>query len=100
MKYQILQLKDLTKVSYAFMEYDYAKDHNFDLQDYEVVYEGETNSISQDNSILEELFCDFNCGVHPDFKGHSMSVSDIVQLTDDKGSRFYYCDPLGWTRLD
>ena len=31
-----------------------------------------------------------------DFKGHSLSMSDIVALIDDKGTRWYYCDWIGW----
>ena len=101
MKYHILQLKDIKNVEYAFMEYDYAKDHNFDLQDYEVVYEGEIEPKDGIiyHELLETIFCDFNCGVHPDFHGHSLSVSDIVQFTDGKESRFYYCNPLDWVKL-
>ena len=101
MKYQILQLKDITKCPYAFLDFEDAKKNGFDLQDYEVLYEGEVilENNETHNDVLEMLFCDFNCGVHKDFQGHSLSVSDIVQLTEDKDSKFYYCDPLGWTEL-
>jgi hypothetical protein len=33
---------------------------------------------------------------HPkDFRGHSLSVSDIVQMEDE----FYYCDSFGWKKI-
>ena len=38
---------------------------------------------------------------HPeDFKGHSLSVSDIVILTNsDSIRKMYYCDLYGWSEI-
>ena len=44
---------------------------------------------------LEELFKIFNIKIPEDFKGHSLSVSDIVEI-DGKN---YYCDFVGWEEL-
>ena len=41
MEYKVLQLKDIKKVKYAFMDYDFAKKHSFNLSDYNIVYEGD-----------------------------------------------------------
>lgn len=45
---------------------------------------------------LEELFYKFNTDMHPLFRGHSMSTSDIV--VTDKGA--YFCDSIGFKKVD
>lgn len=64
------------------------------LDDYDKVYSGE---IEGDNTeeILEDLFYMFNCHHPEDFKGHSLSVGDIVEL----GEEFWYCDSFGWKQI-
>ena len=44
---------------------------------------------------LEYIFYKFNCEHPEDFKGHSLSVSDIVKLGDD----YFYCQSLGWKNV-
>lgn len=97
MKIRILQLKDLSNTDYAFMDYDYAKKHNFNLNDYKIVYEYEkkNNIWLNDIMTLEETFTTFNCYHPDDFKGHSLSVSDVVTLDD----RYYYVDSIGFTKI-
>lgn len=93
MKYKIKQIKDVENCAYAFKRYEWAK-NVLDLNDYEVVYEGELNYLEMPNA-LEELFKIFNIKIPEDFKGHSMSISDIVEI-DGKN---YYCDMIGWKEL-
>lgn len=45
---------------------------------------------------LEELFEQFNTKWHPLFRGHSMSVSDVV-VTDDGA---FFCDSVGFEKID
>lgn len=92
MKYKILQLVDLSK--YGFMRYEFAKNHGFSFDDYKIVYEGECKD-DDDIETLEHLFYIFNCDHPADFKGHSLSVSDLVELD----GVCYYCDNLGWVSL-
>ena len=36
------------------------------------------------------------------FKGHSMSVSDIVKICingDENKAKYYYCDSFGWVDI-
>ena len=98
MHYKILQIKKalVSTGTYLFMSYDYAKKHDFDLRDYDVVYEGEKDDYYGHEDTLESLFFIFNCKQPKDFKGHSLSVSDIVELD---GS-YYYCDFAGWKHLN
>ena len=93
MNYKIKQIKDVENCEYAFRHYNWVKD-KINLDDYEVVYEGELDCQEIQNA-LEELFDIFNIGRPKDYKGRSMVVSDIVEI-DGKN---YYCDAAGWVEL-
>lgn len=94
MNYKLLQIKNLEECPYVFMRFKFADTHGFDLKDYKVVYKGEVED-GDPQEILENLFVKFNVNHPEDFKGHSLSVSDVVQLGDD----YYYCDSFGWTKI-
>lgn len=93
MKYKIKQIKDIRNCEYAFMHYNWCKDQ-INLDDYEVVYEGELEC-SEISDALEELFEIFNVRRPEDFEGRSLSVSDIVEVDGEN----YYCDAVGWKKL-
>lgn len=94
MKYKIKQIKDIKNCGYSFEWWDWAKE-KFSLDDYEVVYEGEIEG-ENPNAVLEELFEIFNIRHPEDFHGHSLSVSDVVELDGVN----YYCDSVGWVKLE
>lgn len=49
---------------------------------------------------LEEIFKIFNIEQPTGYRGHSLSVSDIVELEDDNGKcRFFYCDVFGFQEV-
>ena len=51
---------------------------------------------------LEDVFQKFNID-HPDgYKGRSLSVSDVVEITesDDLEPGFYFCDSVGFKKVD
>ena len=96
MKYTILQLKNIRDSRYAFMSYDYAKEHGLSLDDYDVVYEDEIETGRYIENTLENIFTKFNINRPEDFKGHSMSVSDIVIL----GGEYWYTDSFGFKKLN
>ena len=98
MKYEIWQLKEVNRRAYGFMDYEWACEHGFKLDDYEKVYESELddNAAWDEEIYLELLFRIFNVNRPKDFKGHSLSVSDIVVLNGKK----FYCDSLAWKALD
>ena len=93
MKYKIKQIKDVENCEYAFRHYNWVKD-KIDLNDYEVVYEGELDYPKMPNA-LDELFDMFNVRRPNNFRGRSMSVSDIVEVDGEN----YYCDAVGWIKL-
>lgn len=63
---------------------------------YDKVYEAEyTGSETETNDILEDLFTIFNISKPEDFKGRSLSVSDIVVVDGVP----YYCDLFGFKEI-
>ena len=65
------------------------------MDHYNKVYEGHVMSGKHHNALLEELFQKFNLDRPEDFRGHSLSMSDIVKLND----KLYYCDSIGWVEV-
>lgn len=100
MNYIILQPNSYCE--YAFESWASAKEV-FSLTDYHVVYSGSidgtmTGFSSEDEFIhakLEDLFMIFNMKIPEDFKGHSMSLSDIVILD----GVVWYCDSFGFVNV-
>ncbi|WP_294852421.1 YodL domain-containing protein [uncultured Oscillibacter sp.] len=95
---RIWQLKNDTPVEMRFISYEalQARFGEPDPSHYAVVYDGqiETND-------LEEIYSKFNVGTHPpSYMGHSMSMSDVVELYDDSGNEFFYCDRMGFQKID
>ena len=68
-------------------------------ENYEAVY-AHGIRISEDvTQTLENLYYIFNQARPEDFKGHSLSVSDIVALKRDGVVSYYYCDSVGFKEL-
>ena len=68
-------------------------------ENYEAVY-AHGIRISEDvTQTLENLYYIFNQARPEDFKGHSLSVSDIVALKRDGVVSYYYCDSVGFREL-
>lgn len=61
---------------------------------YNLVYDGqiETND-------LEGIWIKFNNHHPPSYAGHSLSMSDVVELYDHTGSEFHYVDRFGFQRI-
>lgn len=93
--YTILQLGEQSEKLFANLPHLNSQDNGFDLNDYHTVYNG---SITADNQTeaLEQLYTIFNINHPNDFKGHSLSVSDVVKLNDT----LFYCNRIGWKKLD
>lgn len=52
-----------------------------------------------DTNDLEAIYERFNVNHPADFEGHSLSMSDVVELYDSSGSEFHYCDRTGFTEI-
>lgn len=93
---RIWQLKPDVDVRMKFVGYDKLL-KNFgepDPGNYQIAYDGqvETND-------LEELYTKFNIDHPPGYEGHSLSMSDVVELYDETGSSFHYVDHFGFKEI-
>jgi len=97
MRFKLYQIKRqlVSTGTYLFMSYEYAKNHDFDIHDYELVYEGDIDAGRYIEDTLENIFTKFNIDIPDDFKGHSMSVSDIVEINGE----FFYTNSIGFKSL-
>lgn len=97
----IYQIKNLASCKYAFRDYEEAVSYGeFNLNDYECVYiyiQPSTSANMQKSveDLLEEVFFKFNVDRPNNFTGHSLSVSDIVDVDGVK----YYVDPYGFAKI-
>ena len=64
-------------------------------ENYEMVY---TAPLTEQDS-LESIYTRFNIDHPADFKGHSLSVSDIVVLHHDGKDTAHYCDRFGFSQV-
>ncbi len=94
MEYKIYQLGH-NEEGYKFMFLPYRENRVAPRSLYEVVYAGTVEEIGDPLAVLESLFTKFNANHPDDFRGHSMSVSDIVELD----GKCYYCDSIGFVEL-
>ena len=97
--YQIDLERDTNAV--AFESYDLlpksqgTQDVDSDL--YNRVYEGEVEAKD-----LEDVYRIFNIDKPEDFKGRSLSVSDVVEIVESDSAKpgFYYCDSIGFKDIE
>ena len=72
-----------------------------DIRDYCCVWANDDADFRGDDlDICEDLFAKFNANLPKGFGGHSMSVSDIVEIHVDGKMRFYYCDRFGFKLIE
>ena len=70
-----------------------------DIDHYEVVYVGELTKSGDQTDVLEGLYTKFNIDHPADFKGNSLSVSDIVALQVAGVVSCHYVDSIGFAEL-
>lgn len=88
---------------YAFMPYKFAKEHNFNIDDYKLVAEFEINNggmtYRNEYGLLDHIFMLGNTvqelrDKNP--KMRSISVSDIISINGN----LFYVEPSGFTRIE
>ena len=100
--YDVLQLKRIDETTdIRFMNYHYLEDHDIHptIEHYDVVYHGSLEQSAAPASQLEDLYVKFNINHPADFRGHSMSVSDIVALKVAGEVSCHYVDSFGFKEL-
>ena len=86
-----------TEHDYRFMNLDFVKRHGMEVNraDYELVYTAPLTEKDTPEAIYER----FNIQRPADFTGHSLSVSDVVVLSDGKSIKVCYVDSIGFAEL-
>ena len=94
--YQIRE--DSPGENYAFMNMRFIESHGMQIkkEDYKLVYLGELSG----NMSLDDIFERFNIDRPEDFRGHSLSVSDIVVLNDGEKVTAHFVDSISFEQLD
>lgn len=102
MKITIYQMTDSNDEIHnlMFMDYKYISKRINIVSDFKKYYTKkyeyeDTFTTNKEEVILDEVFTKFNLNRPNDFKGHSLSVSDVVSLDD----KLYFCDGFGWRLL-
>lgn len=99
-KYEIYQMK-LSEANRGiqFLSYETVMEMKPDLSldDYDLKYSGTYNIGIRKTmkDILDGIYCVFNYARPSDFKGHSLSVSDIIRIED----KYYYVNSYGFVEL-
>ena len=109
-KYGIYQLKDNPELrqfrfegTESLKRMGITKD-NFDaikMENYNLIYVGELSELQgqTQEETLEAVYEKFNIDHPVDYKGHSLSVSDIVVLHQDGENTAHFVDSFGFTTL-
>ena len=82
-----------------FLSYDeVSKIDTITRNNYKCVY---TYTLPEGSGInLEDIYAKFNIDRPSDFRGHSLSMSDIIVVDEGGDSSAYYCDRFGFKSLD
>ena len=100
-KYSIYQVKRGEEYSrLSFNSWNELKKFNlpFDKNNYEEVYGGYVSDVSRSQGrgvILDNIYTKFNIDRPEDFRGHSLSVGDVIVLEDNNVSSAFYVDSYG-----
>lgn len=94
---RVWQLKPDVDIRMKFIGYDELV-RDFGPPDpvhYQQVFDG-----TVDTNDLEALYAKFNIDHPPGYTGHSLSMSDVVELYDELASTFHYVDRFGFKQVD
>ena len=100
MRIRIYQIADASESQNRFMDYDYAMEHGgIDESAYKNVFYGDVEAKD-----LEDIYQLFNSKRIPTHQGHSLSVSDIIQVLESDDERLngkcLFCDAIGFKTVD
>ena len=87
--------------AYRFMNYDYLQSKGVTPErgGYDAIYTGGFMDYGNARTNLDMIYQRFNVDHPADFKGHSLSVSDIVALKKDGVVSCHYVDSIGFREL-
>ena len=95
--YQVNMSRDPNHI--AFMNYEslpkFQGSSEIDSSVYDKVFEGDVNCTN-----LEEVYQMFNLNHPAGYKARSLSVSDVVEVIQEDGTRdFHFCDSFGFRKV-
>ncbi|MBR1382569.1 MAG: DUF3849 domain-containing protein [Ruminococcus sp.] len=95
MKIRIFQLK--SGDTNAFMSLDFTNEHGgIKAGNYKQIWGGTMVAAG-----LEDIFTRCNIGKQPPgYNGHSLSVSDIIEICEGKDKGFYFVDGFGYKKVE
>ena len=87
--------------AYRFMNYDYLQSKGItpEHDGYDAIYTGGLADYGDNKTNLDMIYQRFNVDHPADFKGHSLSVSDIVALKQNGVVSCHYVDSIGFREL-
>ena len=87
--------------AYRFMNYDYLQSKGVTPErgGYDAIYTGGLADYGNARTNLDMIYQRFNVDHPADFKGHSLSVSDIVALKQNGVVSCHYVDSIGFREL-
>lgn len=97
-RYGIFQLKGGEELrDYRFESAERLKKNGLyiDRENYDRVYRGRL----KEGETLEDIYQRFNVDHPADFRGHSLSISDIICVKSNGITAAYYVDSVGFTRV-
>lgn len=97
-RYAIYQIDKASKVkAYMFMCFEFLTSHGMsvDGMDYQYIYGGRLS----EQETLESLFEKFNLNHPENYRGHSLSISDVVVIQRNKHTEAYYVDSIRYIRM-
>ena len=97
--YQLRDNDDTVRLHYMNSEYLEKKGLSVQKENYAAVYAGNLDRGGDTQDRLNELYETFNIRRPEDFRGHSLSVSDIVALKQNGVVSCHYVDSWGFKEL-
>lgn len=97
--YQIAPERDNNKVIYV--DSQYLRQHQgktaIDSSIYDKIYSCEIDCKS-----LGDIFAKFNISIPSDYRGRSISISDVIEVVEDSVVKkgFYYCNSFGFKKIN
>ena len=98
--YEIYQMKPDEKYhGVRYQSFDDNSNIPLNYEDYSLVYEGNWSDIDgwSAEEKLNSIYKKFNIDIPEDFKGHSLSVSDVVVVRNKDSQTAHYVDNFGFS---
>ncbi len=96
-QYDIFQIDDNKTIDYAFMSIRELEAENRSVlpENYHHVYTG----TAEEGETLDSVYEKFNLRHPADYRGHSLSVSDVITFQENGRTEAYYVDSFGFRNL-